>query len=118
MSTRFPGDLQYARFSACGFLKNLRFFEPFMVLFLIEQGVSFLQVGTLYAIREIAVNALEVPTGAVADALGRRRTMIASFAAYLVSFVIFWLGSSMGVSSWRCCSSRSARRFGPTRTRP
>ncbi len=97
MSIRFPRDLQYAKFSAYGFLKNLRFFEPFMILFLIEQGVSFLQVGTLYGIREIAVNVLEVPTGAVADALGRRRTMIASFAAYLVSFVVFWFGSSMGV---------------------
>ena len=97
MPNRFPRDLQYAKFSAYGFLKNLRFFEPFMILFLVEQGVSFLEVGTLYAIREIAVNVLEVPTGAVADALGRRRTMIASFAAYLVSFAFFWFGSTLGV---------------------
>lgn len=92
--SRFPRDLQYFKFSAYGFLKNLRFFEPFMVLFLLDQGVSFLQVGTLYAIREIAVNVLEIPTGAVADALGRRRTMIASFLAYLVSFALFWFGST------------------------
>lgn len=97
MPNRFPRDLQYAKFSAYGFLKNLRFFEPFMILFLVEQGVSFLEVGTLYAIREIAVNVLEVPTGAIADSLGRRRTMIASFAAYLVSFVFFWFGSTLGV---------------------
>lgn len=93
MPDQFPRNLQYAKFSAYGFLKNLRFFEPFMVLFLLEQGVSFLQIGTLYAVREIAVNILEIPTGVVADALGRRRTMIASFAAYLLSFIAFWFGS-------------------------
>jgi len=96
MRERFPRDLQYVKFSAYGFLKNLRFFEPFMILFLLEQGVTFLQVGTLYAIREIAVNVLEIPTGAIADGLGRRRTMIASFASYLVSFVLFWFGSGFG----------------------
>lgn len=96
MLEQFPRDLQYVKFSAYGFLKNLRFFEPFMVLFLLEQGVSYLQVGTLYAIREIAVNVLEIPTGAVADALGRRKTMIASFTSYLLSFVAFWFGSSFG----------------------
>ncbi|MFO7780135.1 MAG: hypothetical protein R6W94_00755, partial [Spirochaetia bacterium] len=49
MKETFPRDLQYAKFSAYGFLKNLRFFEPFMILFLLGQGLSYLQVGTLYA---------------------------------------------------------------------
>ncbi len=95
MADTFPRDLQYAKFSAYGFLKNLRFFEPFMILFLLEQGLSYLQVGTLYAVREITVNILEIPSGAVADGLGRRRTMVAAFAGYLVSFVFFWFGSGM-----------------------
>lgn len=94
MST-FPRDLQYAKFSAYGFLKNLRFFEPFMILFLLGQGLSYLQVGTLYAIREIAVNVMEIPSGAIADGLGRRRTMVASFLGYLISFGFFWFGSGM-----------------------
>ncbi|MFW5689509.1 MAG: MFS transporter [Spirochaetota bacterium] len=96
MADQFPRNLQYAKFSAYGFLKNLRFFDPFMVLFLLEQGLGFLEVGSLYAFREIAVNVLEIPTGAVADALGRRRTMIASFASYLVSFAGFWFGTTIG----------------------
>lgn len=95
MSSSFPRDLQYAKFSAYGFLKNLRFFEPFMVLFLLSQGLSYLQVGTLYAVREILVNVMEIPSGAVADGLGRRRTMVASFLAYIVSFGFFWFGSGM-----------------------
>ena len=95
MSNTFPRDLQYAKFSAYGFLKNLRFFEPFMILFLLGQGLSYLQVGTLYAVREIMVNVLEIPSGAVADGLGRRRTMVVSFLGYLVSFVLFWFGTGM-----------------------
>lgn len=94
-NSTFPRDLQYAKFSAYGFLKNLRFFEPFMILFLVSQGLSYLQVGTLYAVREILVNVMEIPSGAVADGLGRRRTMVASFAGYLVSFAFFWFGSGM-----------------------
>jgi MFS family permease len=95
MSSTFPRDLQYAKFSAYGFLKNLRFFEPFMILFFLGQGLSYLQIGTLYAIREILVNVMEIPSGAIADGLGRRRTMIASFVGYLISFGFFWFGSGM-----------------------
>lgn len=97
MKKTFPRDLQYAKFSAYGFLKNLRFFEPFMILFLLGEGLSFLQVGTLYAVREILVNVMEIPSGAIADGLGRRRTMVASFLGYLVSFALFWSGSTMPV---------------------
>jgi len=85
----FKKDLQYYKFCLYGFLKNLRFFEPFLVLFFLEKGLSYFQIGSLYAIREIITNILEIPTGIIADAMGRRRTMIASFAAYIISFLIF-----------------------------
>ena len=91
---RFEKDLQYYKFCAYGFLKNLRFFEPFLILFFLEKGLTFLQIGTLYAIREIATNILEIPTGFVADALGRRRTLFFSFVFYMLSFILFFLLSS------------------------
>jgi MFS family permease len=53
-------------------------------------GLSFLQIGTLFSIREIATNVLEIPTGIVADAFGRRRAMIFSFGTYIVSFLLFY----------------------------
>ncbi len=88
-------DLQYYKFSAYGFLKNLRFFEPFLILFFLEQGLSYVQIGTLYAVREIAVNLLEIPTGVAADAIGRKKTMVFSFLAYLISFSLYYFGRSM-----------------------
>jgi MFS family permease len=76
-----------------GFLKNLRFFEPFLYLFFLEKGLNFLQIGTLITVREITRNILEIPTGIFADALGRRRTMIFAFIFYILSFLIFYMSA-------------------------
>jgi len=94
MSGRYQKDLQYAKFSAYGFLKNLKLFEPFLILFLLEKNLSYTLIGTLYAYREIMTNLLEVPTGIVADAFGRRRTMVQSFLAYITSFLIFYFAQT------------------------
>lgn len=87
-------DKQYYKFCLYGFLKNLRFFEPFLLLFFYSKGISFLQIGILYAIREIAINIFEIPSGIIADALGRRKTLASSFLVYIIAFIIFYLYSS------------------------
>lgn len=87
----------YHKFRAYGFLKNLRFFDPFLILFFRETGLTFLEIGTLFSIREIATNVLEIPTGIVADSYGRRRSMLASFSSYLLSFALFYLFPSFGI---------------------
>jgi len=84
-----PKDLQLFKFSAYGFLKNQRFFDAFILLFFLEQGISYLQIGTLISIREISILILEIPTGFVADSLGRRGSMIFAFISYIISFIIF-----------------------------
>ena len=94
MSDPFKKDLQYVKFSSYGFLKNLKLFEPFLILFLLEKNMTFTLIGTLYAYREIMTNLLEVPTGIIADAFGRRRTMVQSFLAYIISFLIFFYAST------------------------
>jgi len=81
------------KFSAYGFLKNLRFFEPFLYLFFLENGLSYFQIGILISIREIFVNLFEIPTGAVADLSGRRRAMVFSFSSYILSFLVFYFFS-------------------------
>jgi len=83
------------RFCLYGFLKNQQYFEPFLVLVLLDKGLSFFEIGLLVAFREVTVNLFEVASGAVADVYGRRRAMITSFAAYIVSFLLFGLASSL-----------------------
>ena len=86
----------FPRFALYGFLKNLRFFEPFLILFFRQQGISYFQIGILYAIREILTNLLEIPSGFLADIYGRRKSMIFSFSAYIVSFLLFTFTSGFG----------------------
>jgi MFS family permease len=76
------------RFSLYGFLKNQQYYEPFIMLALLDKGHSFFAIGILFAIREITAILLEVPSGAVADLYGRRGSLILSFSAYIVSFLL------------------------------
>lgn len=75
------------RFCLYGFLKNQRYFEPFLILAFVEKELSFFEIGVLIAIREVVINVLEIPSGGLADVFGRRRVMLISFAAYAVSFL-------------------------------
>ena len=93
---RFRKDVQYYRFCLYGFLKNLRFFEPFLLLFFLENELSYLQIGVLYSILEITRNILEIPAGFISDTLGRRKTMVTSFSFYIVSFIVFYLSHTYG----------------------
>ena len=84
-----------SRFALYGFLKNQRYHGPFLVLLMLERGLGFTELGLLLALQKLTVNLMEVPSGALADSLGRRRCMVASMAAYLVAYVLF--ATSQGV---------------------
>ena len=89
-------NIQYYKFSLYGFLKNLRFFDAFLILFLVDKGLSYTEIGSLYAIREIFINVFEIPSGIIADTYGRKRSLIGSLLVYIVSFLIFhWASSYM-----------------------
>jgi len=83
------------RFSLYGFLKNQRYFEAFMVLAFMDKGLSFFQIGLLVGFGSLCTNLLEIPSGAMADLHGRRRSMIFSFAAYSVAFTAFAIADTL-----------------------
>lgn len=91
MPRLFAKNTQYYKFCLYGFFKNLRFFEPFLILFFLEQGLSFLEIGILYSIREILINIFEIPSGIIADSFGRKKSLIFSFLFYILSFLIFFV---------------------------
>jgi MFS family permease len=88
--TQLVKDRQYFKFCLYGFLKNLRFFDAFFILFLIQKGLSFTQIGMLYAVREITINVFEIPSGIIADIFGRKTALAGSFLIYIVSFIVFY----------------------------
>ena len=89
----FTINKQYIKFCAYGFLRNLRFFDAFFILFLREKGLCYTEIGILYAVREITINICEIPSGIVADTYGRKNSLMASFLLYIVSFTAFYLAN-------------------------
>jgi len=94
----FARNSQFRKFCAYGFLKNLLFFEPFLILFLREAKLSFTQIGLLISFQLITQNILEIPSGILADSMGRRRTLMASFAFYITAFIFFFF--SFGITGF------------------
>ncbi|MBB6459334.1 MFS transporter [Flammeovirga kamogawensis] len=86
----FTKDLQYWKFCSYGFLKNLQFFDAFLLLFLVQHGLSYTQVGFLYALRKLVSFFLEIPTGILADQMGRKQSLILGFMAYICSFLMMY----------------------------
>jgi MFS family permease len=96
MNTWTPAENRVLfRFSLYGFLKDQVYFEPFLILALLEKGLSFFVIGLLIASREFWINVFEVPSGAVADLYGRRFAMIFSHASYVVSFMVLAVSSTL-----------------------
>lgn len=85
------------RFCAYAALRNLRLFDPFMVLFLLHDlRLDFTLVGLVIAYEKALVSALEVPLAVVADRRGRRRTLTLSFVLAAVAMIGLALAGRTG----------------------
>lgn len=89
-------NIQVIKFGFYGLLKNLKFFEPFLWLYFLLNGLSLLEIGILYAIRESIVYVFEVPSGVLADRFGRKNELVLCFIFYILSFVVFYLSNGFG----------------------
>jgi MFS family permease len=92
-------DKQVWKFCFYGLLKNLEFFEPYLLIYLLATGLTFFQVGILYAIREAMIYVFEVPSGIFADHYGKKRELMICFVFYMISFVVFFIGVNFYVLS-------------------
>lgn len=88
-------------------------FVPVFMLFQAERGLSFFERLALGGIYSGVVIAVEIPTGVLADRLGRRRSMIAGAIAMVASclaaagahsFVEFAIAESLAALSLALCS--------------
>jgi len=94
MNSKSFKNLQYYKFCFYGFLKNLRFFDAFIILIFLDDGLSYLQIGLLYSIREITTQIFEIPSGMLADSWGRRKAMLIALLNYLFAFIFFYVADS------------------------
>ncbi|WP_066496053.1 MFS transporter [Abyssisolibacter fermentans] len=88
-------DKQIWKFCFYGLLKNLKFFEPYLLIYLLGMGMSFFKIGILYAIREIVTYIFEIPSGIFADNYGKKKELMTCFAFYIISFIFFFIGTDI-----------------------
>ncbi|MFJ6166386.1 MFS transporter [Micromonospora orduensis] len=67
---------------------------PVMVLLMQERGLSLPQIGLAFTAQGLLVLALELPTGGLADAIGRRPLLIVAGMLNLVSLSLFAVADS------------------------
>ncbi|HSK25755.1 MAG TPA: MFS transporter [Jiangellales bacterium] len=68
---------------------------PVFVLLPLERGLTLPQVGLAFAVQGLVVLALELPTGGLADSLGRRPVLVLAAAAQVLSLLLFVTATSM-----------------------
>ncbi|VTT99602.1 mfs transporter : Uncharacterized protein OS=Blastopirellula marina DSM 3645 GN=DSM3645_28432 PE=4 SV=1: MFS_1 [Gemmataceae bacterium] len=82
------------RFCLYSVFKNLRFADPFFVLFLLALGRNFTEIGLLLGYQHLLTVATEVPSGYLADRLGRVKSLVGCFAMYAACYVLLALGAN------------------------
>jgi MFS family permease len=92
-------DKQIIKFKLYGFFKNLKFFEPFLLIFLLANNLTLLQIGLLISIREVIVNVFEIPSGIIADYFGKKKELYICFLFYIISFIFFFFTKSFFIAS-------------------
>lgn len=85
---------QITKFSYYGFFKNLKFFEPYLFIYFINNGLSFFMIGILFSIKEVIIYLFEIPSGVIADYYGKKNELKFCFIMYIISFVLFFFGSN------------------------
>jgi MFS family permease len=68
---------------------------PVLVLLLLERGLTLGQIGLVTAAQGVVVMLLELPTGALADALGRRRVLLGAIAAEAAAVALLVVADSL-----------------------
>ena len=76
------------------FLGDFLTIAPVLVLYYSANGLSSTQIFTIQAAFHLAVLALEVPSGYLADVIGRRRTLVLGALFFPMGFAVYAAGRS------------------------
>jgi predicted MFS family arabinose efflux permease len=81
-------------------LRGLRWFPtglliPVLVLILLDRGFSLTQIGLIASVQGLVVLLLELPTGALADAVGRRPVLLVANLFLLASVALLAVADSL-----------------------
>ena len=69
---------------------------PFLVITPQARGLSLGEIGAVFAVHSAVAIVLEIPSGALADVVGRRRVLLAGASLTALSLLIFAVAGSIG----------------------
>lgn len=87
-------ERNFRGFFGLRFLGDFLPIAPVLVLFYTANGLNSTQIFTVQAIFHLAVLALEVPSGYLADVIGRRRTLIVGSLFFPLGLAVYAAGRS------------------------
>ena len=70
---------------------------PIMILLALSRGLSLTEIGIVFSLQGLVVLFLELPTGGLADALGRRPTLLLASTVGLVSLGLLAIADSVAL---------------------
>lgn len=79
------------------FLNGLIFYQPILSLYLQGEVEDFVLVATIFAVNSIAIILLEIPSGAVADLFGRKKSLMIAAILQFCAILLLWIGQSLGI---------------------
>lgn len=116
------------KFRLYGFFKNLRFFEPYLIIMLYDYlsksyqdtfyflsgfyqvslkssfsspaGVSFIlfEIGLIFLVQEVFTYVFEIPSGILADKFGKKNELLFCFVFYIAAFILYFIGLSLPIN--------------------
>lgn len=85
---------QIYKFYLTEFLKTQRYFIPIMILFLQFSKLSYTEIFILYAIESTVVFIMEIPSGILADRLGKKFILILSRSFLVPAYLLFYFADN------------------------
>lgn len=67
---------------------------PIFTIFLLRNDLTATEIGTISAVATFLSLIFEVPSGAIADKIGRKNSLVLAQVSWAVSMLLFWLGNS------------------------
>jgi DHA1 family tetracycline resistance protein-like MFS transporter len=68
---------------------------PVFVLLPLSRGLTLTQIGLVFAVQGLVVMVLELPTGGLADAIGRRPVLLVAGVVSLSSLALFYVAGTV-----------------------
>ena len=88
---------QINKFCLYGFFKDLRFVEPYLLIYFNFLGFDLFKIGILLGVRAAFTYIFEVPSAFISNKYGMKNELLLCFLFYIASFTFFFLGKSFFV---------------------